>query len=151
MNTSMQKTFLIKACSFKEISEGKGALEYLLLDENGNERKVTATAQQGRIKALKNIKAIYKRERPLVKALAKASVDDTVYIDFSKFNKKNPRPNSAKGNKIIRNNDIKHFAYKGYSDFSEVSLLLTDISRLLKLLFISILGVIGILMLKNYI
>jgi len=142
MNTSMQKTYLIKARKFKEIANGKGALEYLLLDENGIERKVTATAEQGHFRAFKNIKAIYKRELPLVKALAQASVNDSVYVDFSKFNAKNPRQN------ITKNNIKPH--YVGTTDFFQIQELLTNKARLAKLFFISIAGFVGLLIATNY-
>ncbi len=142
MDPIMQKTYLIKSRTFKEITDGKGALEYLLLDENGIERKVTATAQQGRIRELKNIKAVYKREFPLVKALVRASVNDTVYVDFSKFNAKNPRQ------KIVKNS-IKPL-YKGTTYFFEIQGVLTDKARLLKLFIISLVGFTGIFIATNY-
>jgi len=138
MNTSMQKTYLIKARNFKEIANGKGALEYLLLDENGIERKVTATAEQGHFRAFKNIKAIYKRELPLIKALAEASVNDSVYVDFSKFNARNPRQK-------IDKNSIKP-QYIGTTDFYDTQELLIDKTRLVKLFFICSAGFVGILL-----
>ena len=141
----MQKTYLVKARTFKEITDGKGALEYLLLDENGIERKVTATAQQGHIREFKNIKAIYKRELPLVKALAKATVNSTVYIDFSKFNAKNPRQKTGRVGIKSKNVNTKRS-----SDYSEIQDIFTDKKRLFKLLFISIVGFTGVLLTNNY-
>jgi len=142
MNSPMKKTFLIQERTFKEISEGKGYLEYKLIDENGDTRIVTATARNGKIRELNHIKAVYKRESPLVKVLMKASVNDTVYVDFTKYNRKNPRPNSA-------SNSRSHF-YKGaYSNSS--SSYIFDSAHILRLLGLSIFGFISLLMFKVFI
>ena len=112
----MQKTFLVKERNFKEISDGKGHLEYILLDEKGDTRVVTAIASKGRFKAFSGIKAIYKRETPLVKALTKASIDETVQIDFTKFNNKHFRSKLAVNS---RNSSYKG-AYSHYSGSTAV-------------------------------
>lgn len=87
---NMKKTFTITDILFNGISRNKGTIEYYLLDELGNERKVTAMAQLGFRKKIKNIRALYQREIPLVEALTDAEIDQTITIDFTGFNK-NPR------------------------------------------------------------
>lgn len=143
MNSSMKKTFLIQERTFKEISEGKGHLEYKLIDENGDARVVTATARNGKIRALSHIKAVYKREAPLVEALMKASVNDTVYVDFTKYNRKNPRPNSV--------SNSRSRSYKGAYSSSSSSSYYFDSANILRLLGISIIGFITLLMFRVFI
>ena len=87
----MYKTYTIKAYKFKEISEGIGSISYYLVDELGEERVVTAKAKRGVIKKIKSVQAIHHRETPLVNALANSSVNDTIVVDFSSFNRKFPR------------------------------------------------------------
>lgn len=87
----MYKSYTIKACKFKEISEGRGTISYLLVDEKGERRTVIAKAKCGFIKQIKLVEAIHHRETPLVEALANASINDTISIDFSDFNRKYPR------------------------------------------------------------
>lgn len=143
VNTSMQKTFLVKSRNFKEISDGKGSLEFLLVDENGDERMVVATAQVGRFGALKAIKPVYKREIPLIKALAKASVDDSISIDFTDFNAKHVRQTKKPNSKT------KQVATESYGSVEELQDLMTDKSRLMKLIIIGAIGFIGFLLLKG--
>ena len=87
----MYKSYTIKASKFKEISGGRGTISYFLVDELGEKRTVTAKAKCGFIKRIKSIEAIHHRETPLVEALASASVNDTIVIDFSDFNRNYPR------------------------------------------------------------
>jgi len=87
----MYKSYTITAFKFKEISAGRGTISYYLVDELGEKRTVTAKAKSGFIKKIKSIEAIHHRETPLVQALANASINDTIAIDFSDFNRKFPR------------------------------------------------------------
>lgn len=91
----MYKTYTIKAYKFKEISSGKGLISYYLVDELGEERVVTAKAKRGLIRKIKSVEAIHYRETPLVHALSKSEVNDTIVIDFSDFNRKHPRVNTG--------------------------------------------------------
>ncbi len=143
MNISMQKTFLIKERIFKEISEGKGYLEYKLIDEKGDARVVTATACKGKIRKLSHIKAVYKRESPLVKALMKASVGDSVHIDFTKFNHKKPRSKIAENSQTPSYKD----AYSQYSSDTAVF----DSAHVIRLLGIAIIGFLALVMFKIFI
>lgn len=143
MNHLMQKSFLIQARNFKEISEGKGYLEYKLVDEKGDTRTVTATAKTGRFRELSQIKAVYKREAPLVNALRKATVNETVFVDFSHFNKKNPR------SKLVA--DSRSPSYKGaYSSYPE-SIPVLERDNLVRLLGIAVIGFILLMMVKFFI
>lgn len=142
MKISMKKTFLIRERNFKEISDGKGHLEYKLVDENGDARVVTATARKGRIRELSQIKAVYKRESPLIKALMKASVGDSVYVDFTKYNRKNPRPSLTL--------DSRSRSYKGAYSNSTSSSFSFDSAHILRLFGIAIIGFVALLMLKVY-
>jgi hypothetical protein len=87
----MRKTFIIKNSTFKAISHDKGAIDFHLVDECSEKRTVSAIAKLGRNKKIKSITAIHKKETPLVEALAKASVKDTIEVDFSGFNNAHPR------------------------------------------------------------
>jgi len=138
----MQKTFYIKSRNFKEISDGRGSLEYVLLDEKGEERVVTATATLNRSNQPSKIRPVYKRETPLVKALTKASVDERVHIDFARFNAKNPRSARSKSNS-------KRDFSGGYGGFLEFQYLLTDKLRLAQLFLMGGVGFIGFLLLQS--
>lgn len=108
----MFKKFTIKEYRFKEVSKKRGSIDYLLIDELGVERTVTAIAKLGWNNKIKSAHAIYQREIPLVEALFKASVKDTIEIDFTGYNKKHPRVrNSAKL-------DSKSLAYQTARDNS---------------------------------
>jgi len=91
----MYKSYTIKEYRYTEISKGRGSIAYLLIDELGNERIVNAMAKSGWIKKIKSIHPIYHRETPLIEALSKAAVNDTVSLDFAEFNSRNPRVKSS--------------------------------------------------------
>ncbi len=137
MKHKMQKSFLIQAQKFKEISEGKGILEYRLVDENGDARIITATAKTGIFRKLCQIKAVYKREAPLVKVLRKASTNDTVHVDFTKFNKKNIRPKLTESAQSVTND---------YSSNTAVF----DSVNLIRLFGIAVIGFIVLIMMKFF-
>ena len=87
----MVKIFTIKDYKFKRMSQGKAAIDYLLVDEQGIKRTVTAVAKLGWNNKIRSIKPVFKREAPLVAALASRSVNDQVVVDFAGHNKKYPR------------------------------------------------------------
>ena len=90
----MLKIYTIKGYTCKEVSPGRGAIQYQLVDDLGQERTVTAIAKLGVIKKIKSVHPIHFRETPLVKALSEASINDEISVDFSDFNKHNPRVSS---------------------------------------------------------
>ena len=148
----MIKTYVLKEYQCKEISNGKGSLNYLLIDEIGNERVVTAMATLGIIKKIKSVEPVYHRETPLVEVLSKASINDTIKVDFSDFNKLNPRPSSSdKSQRVNRqffrdiNNisDLKNLKQSTFSDFRISPL------RFLKLLGIAIVGLAALLSIQS--
>lgn len=83
----MKKTFTVTDILFNEISRKKGTIEYYLIDEMGDERKVTAMAQLGYGKKIKTVKALFQREIPLVEALETKEIDQIFTLDFTQFNK----------------------------------------------------------------
>jgi hypothetical protein len=87
----MRKTFIIKNSSFKAISHDKGAIDFFLVDESGEKRTVSAVANLGRNKKIKSVTAVHKRETPLINALVKSSIKDTIEVDFTGFNNLHPR------------------------------------------------------------
>ena len=91
--------YALKKHKFKEVSEGKGIIEYLLVDEHGNERRVSAMANVGWGNRVSSVHPIHQREAPLINALAKTPLNETVEINFSEFNKKYPR-GSARSKKM---------------------------------------------------
>jgi len=90
----MLKIYTIKGYTCKEVSPGRGAIQYHLVDDLGQERTVTAIAKLGLIRKIKSVQPIHFRETPLVDALSKAKINDEISVDFSSFNKHNPRINS---------------------------------------------------------
>ncbi len=52
---------------------------------------MSAVAKLGKNKKIISVTAIHKRETPLVEALAKASVKDTIEVDFTGYNNTHPR------------------------------------------------------------
>lgn len=75
-------------------------MSYHLVDEHGNERIVQAKAKLNWCKKVSSIKPIYHRETPLIKALAKASLNETIEVDFAEYNKKYPK-GSVRTKKLI--------------------------------------------------
>jgi len=92
----MLKTYTILEFECKQISVSKGALKYLLVDELGQKRQVSAIANLGIKNQIKSLYPIQFREQPLIEALSKAKLNDTVNVDFSHFNEQNPRNSSDK-------------------------------------------------------
>jgi len=83
----MKKTFTVTDILYNKLSRKKGTIEYYLIDEMGNDRKITAMAHLGFGKKIKAVKALYKREIPLVAALETKEIDQTFTLDFTQFNK----------------------------------------------------------------
>jgi hypothetical protein len=83
--------FALKDYKFREVSKGKGLVDYHLVDMHGNQRTVSAMANLNWRKQVCSVKPIHHREMPLIDALAKAKLNETIEVDFSEFNKKYPR------------------------------------------------------------
>lgn len=89
-------SYTVKNYQFKETSKRRGIISYEIVDTYGNKRTVSALAQLGMRNKIKSVRPIHKRELPLVQALFKSSVNDKIEVDFTEFNKQNPREHSAK-------------------------------------------------------
>ena len=135
----MLKTYTVKEKTHKVISDKKISIHYLLEDEGGEERKVVVIALLGMRQKIKSIKAIYQREIPLVEALAKASVNDEIRVEFSEFNKNNPRV-SPEQSKIQAAKQLKEMNIsKKPADYNAFSV---DPYRIIKLFLVVFVGVI---------
>ncbi len=143
----MYKTYTIKSFNFKEISKGKGSLSYYLVDERGDERIVMAKAKRGLIKKIKSIEPIHHRETPLVKALANSSVNDTIVVDFSEFNRKYPRVST--GSQFRKSSAITLHDFNNTQAISTLDSLGVDKFRLLQLFIIACLCLMVILAIMN--
>jgi len=143
----MYKTYTIKAYKFKEISKGIGSISYYLIDELGEERIVTAKAKRGIIKKIKSIQAIHHRETPLVEALANSSVNDTIVVDFSSFNRKFPRVSN--GSQFRKTAKVMLDDFDNSHAISTMNLLTVNKFRLMQLFIIACLCLMVILALSN--
>lgn len=85
----MKKTYTIQSSHSTIISPAKGAINWSLIDERGHERRVTAMANFDHNGEIIAVQPIYRRETPLVEALAKHVDGDTLTIDFTAFNTAN--------------------------------------------------------------
>lgn len=139
----MVKIFTIKDYKFKEMSQGKAAIDYLLVDEQGTKRTVTAVAKLGWNNKIRSIKPVFKREAPLVVALASRAVNDQVVVDFSGFNKTHPRVIESRTRAI--NGDFVKTSSNQYST------VIPGVSkfRLFQLFLISIFCLSLIMLIKN--
>jgi len=142
----MVKTFTIKEYKFKQVSQSKGAIEYLLEDEFGEQRTVTAIAKIGWNKKISSVKPVFKRETPLVQALANRAVDDQIVVDFSGFNKNHPRVNMNRTHAINRDfSKTKNPHYHSNNDS-----VIIDKYRLAQLLLMGFFGLLVLILLKSF-
>ena len=134
--------YCIKQQKFKEVSSGKGVVEYLMVDEFGNERTVSAMAKLNWRKQLSTIKPIHHRELPLVEALAKASINETIEVDFTEYNKKFTRGSIRKQKISVPTVKVsnKHF-------ITDVSSVADNKGRLMQLAAYSLAGLVAVMML----
>jgi hypothetical protein len=84
-------TFTVKNHQFKETSEGRGIISYLIVDKHSNQRKISALARVNKRGKVQSLRPINKRELPLLQVLVKSSVNEKIEVDFSDYNEKNPR------------------------------------------------------------
>jgi len=108
MKHSERIQYTVTGYNFTEISKGKGSIEYQLMDEFGNERTVTAMANLNLFNKVSSIRPIYHRELPLITALAKTKLNDSVIVDFSAFNKEYPRGSMRKSKVTIPSIKVNH-------------------------------------------
>ncbi|MGB0845950.1 MAG: hypothetical protein ACPGSM_04455 [Thiolinea sp.] len=95
----MKKTFTVHAVHHKEVSPGKGSIIWLLSDEKGLPRKITAITDIDDKGVIDNMQAVYKREIPLVERLHSSEKGESFTIDFSIYNQQqNYAPREAYNN-----------------------------------------------------
>ncbi len=139
--------YCLKQQKFKEVSSDKGVVEYFLVDEFGNERTVSAMAKLNWRKQLSTVKPIHHRELPLVEALAKASINETIEVDFTEYNKKFTRGSIRKQKISVPSVSIRSTRLSGIDSFASLA---DNKRRLFKLMLASIvcIGVISYFLLK---
>ncbi len=143
----MYKAYTIKSYKCKQVSPGKGYIKYLLEDEMGNQRAVSAMAKLGRIKKIKSVHPIHFRETPLIDALAKAEIKDTIVVDFSEFNKRHPRVASNKKRTL---DTSVYREFKGNQTNATLDTFSFEPLRLLQLFIISLVGLAILMALKSF-
>jgi len=134
----MLKTYTILELDCKQISVRKGAMKYLLVDELGNKRNVSAIAKLGIDKKIRSLQAIQFREKPLIEALSNAQLNDTFDVDFTHFNEQNPRVTSD------RNRAAEEKQLNDLNDAQSLSFVNSFIEN--KILLVQILGVVGLML-----
>ncbi len=134
--------YCLKQQKFKEVSSGKGVVEYFLVDEYDNERTVSAMAKLNWRKQLNTVKPIHHRELPLVQALAKASINETIEVDFTEYNKKYKRGTVRKQKISVPNVKVSNKHY-----ISDISSVVDNKGRLVQLVAVSIAAFAALIML----
>jgi len=137
MSQTERIRYRISGYNFTEISKGKGAIEYQLIDDFGNERTVTAKAKINLFKKISSIQPIYHRELPLIQALAQKKLNDSIIVDFSEFNKKHPRGCMRKQRITVPSIKMRS---TGTSEITDLASIFDNKIRLLQLLIFSIAG-----------
>ena len=84
-------TYTVKNYQFKETSKGRGIISYLIVDKHSNKRKISALAYVNKRGKVQSLRPINKRELPLLQVLVKSSINERIEVDFSEYNKQNPR------------------------------------------------------------
>ncbi len=84
-------TYTVKNSQFKETSTGRGIISYLIEDKYSNKRKISALARVNKRGKIQSVRPINKRELPLLQMLVKSSINEKIQVDFTEYNKKNPR------------------------------------------------------------
>jgi hypothetical protein len=136
MHTSETVSYVLKDHNFREVSKGRGVLDYHLVDEFGNKRTVSARASMGWNKKIKSIHPLVPRETPLVEALAQTAINETITVDFSEFNKKFPRGSIRSKSMKVR----KVKAIDPNSAISNINSISLQKVRLMKLIGIAVAG-----------
>ena len=142
MSQTQRIRYCLKEQKFKEISSGKGILEYILIDEFGNSRTVSAMAKLNWRKQLTTVKPIHHRESPLIEALSLASINETIEVDFTEFNKKFTRGSIRKQKISIPNVKVTNKHY-----ITDVSSVVENKGRLVQLAAFTIAGFAALMML----
>jgi len=135
--------YTLKNYQFRETSKGKGIVKYLLVDEQGKQRIVSAIADLGFGNKIKSVHPIHHREMPLINILSKAQINEKITVDFTEYNNKYPR-GSVEARKIeaVRTDKVSDpYNDSLIKDFDSLS---SHKYRLLKLVLVSALVVVAI-------
>ena len=135
--------YTLKNYQFRETSKGKGIVKYLLVDEQGKQRIVSAIADLGFGNKIKSVHPIHHRETPLINILSKAQINEKITVDFTEYNNKYPR-GSVEARKIeaVRTDKVSDpYNDSLIKDFDSLS---SHKYRLLKLVLVSALVVVAI-------
>lgn len=136
MHHSETVSYVLRHYDFREVSKGRGVLDYHLVDEFGNKRTVSARACMGWNKKIKSVLPLVHRETPLVEALAKTAINENITVDFSEFNKNFPRGSIR--SKTMKVRKVK--AIDPNSAISDISSISQQKNRLIKIIAVSIAG-----------
>ena len=140
--------YTLKNYQFRETTKGKGIVKYLLIDEQGKKRIVSAIANLGYGKRIKSVHPIHKRELPLIVVLSKAEINEKITVNFTEYNEKYPR-GSAGPKKIEAVKTDK--VIDDYSDslIQDIDSLKNHKMRFVKLFAASAFAVVAILFVIN--
>ena len=117
-------TYTVKNYQFKETSKGRGIISYLIVDKHSNKRKISALAHVNKRGKIQSVRPINKRELPLLQVLVKSSINEKIEVDFTEYNKANPRDEDAthlhtNNSKVIPVREVKSdFEVKDHTIYS---------------------------------
>jgi len=140
--------YTLKNYQFRETTKGKGIVKYLLVDEQGKKRIVSAIANLGYGHKIKSVHPIHHREMPLIEALFNAQINEKLMVDFTEYNHKYPR-GSGEARKIetVRTDKVTDpYNESLITDFESIK---KHKFRLLKLVLTSALAVLAIIFVIN--
>ena len=140
--------YTLKNYQFKETTKGKGIVKYLLVDDQGNQRIVSAIANLGLGKKIKSVHPIHHRESPLIDVLFNAQINEKITVDFTEYNQKHPR-GSIEARKIQKVRTDKVVDPYNESLIKDIDSIVEHKFRLLKLALTAALAVIAILFVIN--
>ncbi len=140
--------YTLKNYQLRETTKGKGIVKYLLVDEQGKTRMVSAIADLGFKNKIKSIHPIHHRELPLIKILSKANVNEKITVDFTEYNQKYPRDTATtqKITEVKTDKVVDPYADSLIKDIVEIK---NHKFRLLKLFLTSALAVVAMLFVLN--
>ncbi len=114
-------SYTVKNYQFKETAKGRGIISYIIVDDQGNKRTVSALAHMGMRDKIKSVRPIYKRELPLIQALIKSSLNEKIEVDFTDYNNNNPRGEMSAKEIGVRKKEIPDdYHENAINDFDEI-------------------------------
>ncbi len=105
---SMQVTYTYKDYNLRETSKGRGVLTFHLVDKEGHKRTVSAIVKLGFNNKIISARPLHQRETPILKVLQKASINETIQVDFSDYNARNQRPDLSSKEMSAKNTSISY-------------------------------------------